>query len=86
MVDLKTQFESAAQEAQRLSKKPDNDTLLRLYALYKQATIGNATGKRPGFTDPVGRAKFDAWEKIKGMTAEQAMQKYIELVNQLKSS
>ncbi|MBP1700969.1 MAG: putative acyl-CoA-binding protein [Chloroflexi bacterium] len=86
MVDLKTQFESAAQEAQRLPKKPDNDTLLRLYALYKQATIGNATGKRPGFTDPVGRAKFDAWEKIKGMTAEQAMQKYIELVNQLKSS
>jgi len=86
MVDLKTQFESAAQEAQRLPKKLDNDTLLRLYALYKQATIGNATGKRPGFTDPVGRAKFDAWEKIKGMTAEQAMQKYIELVNQLKSS
>lgn len=86
MVDLKTQFESAAQEAQHLPKKPDNDTLLRLYALYKQATIGNATGKRPGFTDPVGRAKFDAWEKIKGMTAEQAMQKYIELVNQLKSS
>jgi len=86
MVDLKTQFESAAHEAQRLPKKPDNDTLLRLYALYKQATIGNATGKRPGFTDPVGRAKFDAWEKIKGMTAEQAMQKYIELVNQLKSS
>lgn len=86
MVDLITQFESAAQEVQRLSKKPDNDTLLRLYALYKQATIGNATGKRPGFTDPVGRAKFDAWGKIKGMTAEQAMQKYIELVNQLKSS
>ena len=61
MDDLKTRFEAAAQEAQHLPKKPDNDTLLKLYALYKQATLGDATGKRPGFTDMVGRAKYDAW-------------------------
>jgi len=86
MPDLKAQFEDAAQEAQRLSKKPDNETLLKLYALYKQATAGDASGKRPGFTDPVGRAKYDAWDKVRGMTSEQAMQKYIELVGKLKST
>ena len=63
MSDLKTQFEKAAQEAQKLPKKPDNDTLLRLYALYKQATVGDVSGKRPGFMDMVGQAKYDAWAK-----------------------
>jgi diazepam-binding inhibitor (GABA receptor modulating acyl-CoA-binding protein) len=83
MSDLKGQFEKAAQEVQSLPKKPDNDTLLRLYALYKQATVGDAGGKRPGFTDPVGRAKYDAWEKIKGISKDQAMQQYIDLANKL---
>lgn len=83
MPDLKSQFEKAAQEVQGLPKKPDNDTLLRLYALYKQATAGDAGGKRPGFTDPVGRAKYDAWEKVKGLSQDQAMQQYVDLANKL---
>ena len=84
MSDLKTQFEKAAQEAQKLPKKPDNDTLLRLYALYKQATVGDVSGKRPGFMDMVGQAKYDAWVKVKGSSKDSAMQAYIDLVNKLK--
>ena len=84
MSDLKTQFEKAAQEAQKLPKKPDNETLLRLYALYKQATVGDVTGKRPGFMDMVGQAKYDAWAKVKGNSKDAAMQAYIDLVNKLK--
>ncbi len=84
MSDLKTQFEKAAQEAQKLPKKPDNDTLLRLYALYKQATVGDVSGKRPGFMDMVGQAKYDAWAKVKGSSKEAAMQSYVDLVNKLK--
>ena len=83
MPDLKSQFESAAQAVQRLPRKPDNETLLKLYALYKQSTAGDASGKRPGFTDPVGRAKYDAWDKLKGTSQDQAMQRYIDLVNTL---
>jgi diazepam-binding inhibitor (GABA receptor modulator, acyl-CoA-binding protein) len=84
MSDLKAQFETAAQEVQRLPKKPDNDTLLRLYAYYKQATTGDVTGKRPGFMDMVGQAKYDAWAKVKGTSKEAAMQAYIDLVAKLK--
>jgi len=83
MSDLISQFESAAQAVQHLPRKPDNETLLKLYALYKQSTVGDASGKRPGFTDPVGRAKYDAWEKFKGKSKEQAMHQYIDLVNTL---
>lgn len=83
MSDLRTQFENAAQAAQQLPKRPDNETLLTLYALYKQATAGDVSGKRPGFTDFVGRAKYDAWAKRKGMSKEAAMQAYIELVERL---
>jgi diazepam-binding inhibitor (GABA receptor modulator, acyl-CoA-binding protein) len=85
MSDLKTQFETAAQEAQKLPKKPDNETLLRLYAYYKQATVGDVSGKRPGFMDMVGQAKFDAWSKVKGTSKEAAMQAYVDLVNKLKA-
>jgi len=84
MTDLKAQFEAAAQEAQNLAKKPDNQTLLKLYALYKQASSGDVLGKRPGFTDMVGRAKYDTWKKVKGMSQEDAMQAYISLVEKLK--
>ena len=80
MSDLRTQFETAAKEAQTLPKRPDNDTLLKLYALYKQATAGDASGSRPGFTDFVGRAKYDAWAALKGMSPETAMQAYVDLV------
>ena len=84
MSDLKSQFEAAAAAAQSLPSKPSNENLLKLYALYKQATGGDVTGSRPGFTDMVGRAKFDAWAKVKGTSVEAAQQAYVDLVEQLK--
>jgi acyl-CoA-binding protein len=84
MSDLLAQFDAAAKAAQNLPSRPDNDTLLQIYALYKQATVGDVTGSRPGFTDLVGRAKYDAWAKIKGTAKDQAMQDYIALVERLK--
>jgi len=83
MSDLQAQFEKAAQQVQQLSSRPDNDTLLELYALYKQATQGDITGKRPGFTNPVGRAKHDAWAKMKGTSTDEAMKAYIDLAQRL---
>ncbi len=83
--DIQSQFEAAAAQAKNLSRRPDNDTLLQLYALYKQATSGDVSGKRPGFTDPVGRAKYDAWTKLQGKTQTEAMKEYIQLVNRLKT-
>ena len=85
MSDLKSQFETAAADAQKLSMRPDNNTMLQLYALYKQATAGNVTGSRPGFTDPVGRAKYDAWAKMRGKSPDWAMQEYVKLVERLKA-
>ncbi|MGD2156209.1 MAG: acyl-CoA-binding protein [Anaerolineales bacterium] len=84
MSNLQSNFENAAQEAQQLSERPDNDTLLKLYALYKQATIGNVKGNRPGFTDFVGRSKYDAWAKLRNKSMEWAMEEYIKLVEDLK--
>jgi acyl-CoA-binding protein len=84
MADLKTRFEAAAREAQRLPKRPDSDTLLKLYALYKQATVGDVSGQRPGITDFVGRAKHDAWAALKGTSKKDAMQEYIDVVESLK--
>jgi acyl-CoA-binding protein len=84
MSELQTQFETAAQEVQQLSRKPDDQTLLKLYALYKQATMGDVQGSRPGFMDMAGRFKYDAWAKLKGMSTDQAMQGYVDLVEQLK--
>jgi acyl-CoA-binding protein len=85
MVDLKSRFEAAAKIAQSLPKRPSNETLLQLYAYYKQATVGDVSGKRPGFTDVVGRAKYDAWAGHKGMSSAEAMQAYIDLVETLKT-
>jgi len=84
MADLKAQFEQAVAESKQLPEKPDNMTLLKIYALYKQATAGDVEGKRPGFTDMVGRAKFDAWDALKGKSSEEAMQEYIDLIESLK--
>lgn len=84
MSKLKTQFEAAAADSKKLKERPSNDVMLQLYSLYKQATEGDCTGKRPGFTDMVGRAKFDAWAAIKGTAANDAMQKYVDLVKSLK--
>lgn len=84
MSDLKARFEQAVTESKQLPEKPDNMTLLKIYALYKQATVGDVEGKRPGFTDMVGRAKWDAWNELQGKGQEDAMQEYIDLIEGLK--
>ncbi len=84
MSDLKAKFEQAVAASKNLSERPDNATLLKLYALYKQATTGDVDGKRPGFTDMVGRAKWDAWNEIKGEAKDDAMKQYIALIDDLK--
>ncbi|RFF28685.1 MULTISPECIES: acyl-CoA-binding protein [unclassified Wenzhouxiangella] len=85
MSDLETRFKQAADDAQNLDQRPDNDTLLKLYALYKQGSKGDVSGEKPGFFDFVGVAKYEAWEKLQGMDADEAKQKYIDLVESLKS-
>ena len=81
--DLQAQFDRAAVAAQNLPQRPSNDDMLQLYAHYKQATKGDVSGSRPGFTDFVGRAKYDAWAKLKGQSAAQAQASYIALVQKL---
>lgn len=83
MSDLKANFEKAAEDVQQLSEKPDNNTLLKLYSLFKQGMEGDVSGKRPGLTDFRGRAKYDAWAKLKGTTKDKAMEEYIALVASL---
>ena len=83
MTELEAQFQAAAQQAQQLPARPDNETLLQLYALYKQATVGDASGKRPGRFDLVGRAKYDAWSNLTGLSRTDAMQRYVDLVDRL---
>ena len=82
---LQAQFESAAQAATSLPTRPNNETMLRLYALFKQAKSGDATGNRPGMFDMVGRAKYDAWAALKGTPRETAMRDYVALVESLKA-
>ena len=84
MSDLKSRFEQAQADSKNLSERPDNATLLQIYALYKQASEGDASGKRPGFTDMVGRAKWDAWNEVKGQSGDVAMQGYVDLIEALK--
>ena len=84
MADLKKRFEQAVADSKSLPEKPDNQTLLQIYSLYKQATAGDVEGKRPGFTDMVGRAKWDAWNTLKGKSADAAMQEYVDLIEGLK--
>ena len=84
MADLKAAFESAVAGSKNLSERPDNATLLKIYALYKQATAGDNTEKKPGFGDMVGRAKWDAWSEIKGTSGEDAMKQYVALIEDLK--
>lgn len=83
MSDLQTRFEAAVADSRELSERPDNATLLKIYALYKQATAGDVQGDKPGMTDLVGRAKWDAWNGLKGVTKDDAMQRYIELIDSL---
>jgi diazepam-binding inhibitor (GABA receptor modulator, acyl-CoA-binding protein) len=83
MADLKDAFEAAVANSKNLSERPDNGTLLKIYALYKQATAGDNAEKKPGFADMVGRAKWDAWNGFKGLTNDEAMQQYIDLIESL---
>ena len=84
MSTLDTQFQQAVADSKNLPERPDNATLLQIYALYKQASEGDVTDKRPGFTDMVGRAKWDAWNEVKGQSADEAKQAYVDLIESLK--
>jgi len=84
MASLQDRFAEAQEEVNRLAVRPDNQTMLRLYALYKQATKGDASGERPGGFDFVACAKFDAWSEVRGTSCDKAMQQYIDLVASLR--
>ncbi len=86
MSDLKHRFDAAAADSKNLSEDPGTDVKLKMYGLYKQAGSGDVTGSRPGFTDIVGRAKYDAWAALEGTRTEDAMQQYIDLVESLNVS
>ncbi|PIF28600.1 acyl-CoA-binding protein [Acidovorax sp. 56] len=83
MSDLNATFEAAVANSKNLAERPDNPTLLKIYALYKQATAGDNADKKPSFSDVVGRAKWEAWEKLKGTEADAAKQLYIDLITEL---
>ena len=83
MADVKKQFEAAAAAVLKAQKDPGNDMKLRLYASYKQATEGDVQGDKPGFTDFVNRAKYEAWAKLKGTSSEEAMKAYVKLVERV---
>ena len=84
MSDLQAAFDAAVKNSTSLSERPDNATLLKIYALYKQATEGDNEAKKPSFTDMVGRAKWDAWAKLEGTTPDEAKQQYIDLIESLR--
>jgi diazepam-binding inhibitor (GABA receptor modulating acyl-CoA-binding protein) len=83
-MSLQADFEQAVADSKNLSERPDNMTLLKMYALYKQGSLGDAQGERPGMTDFIARAKWDAWNELKGESQDGAMQKYLDLFNDLK--
>ena len=83
MTNLKAAFDAAVAGSKNLSDRPDNSTLLKIYALYKQGTAGDNTEKKPGFGDMVGRAKWDAWNGFKGTAKDDAMQQYVDLIESL---
>jgi diazepam-binding inhibitor (GABA receptor modulator, acyl-CoA-binding protein) len=82
-MDLSAKFEDAQARVKKLSKSPSNEDLLELYAFYKQATTGDVSGSRPGMFDLKGRAKFDAWTTKKGTSKDDAMSKYVAVVDRL---
>lgn len=83
-MSLQEQFEQTVAESKNLADRPDNMTLLKMYGLYKQGSNGDVQGERPGMTDFVARAKWDAWAAIKGLPQEEAQQQYIDLIAELK--
>jgi diazepam-binding inhibitor (GABA receptor modulator, acyl-CoA-binding protein) len=83
MSDLNADFEAAVANSKKLSQRPDNATLLKIYGLYKQATLGDVAEKKPGFGDMIGRAKWDAWNACKGTSGDDARQQYVDLIQSL---
>ena len=83
MSDLKAAFDKAMADSKNFSERPDNATLLKIYALYKQGSTGDNAEKKPGFGDMVARAKWDAWAKLKGTSQGAAMQQYVDLITEL---
>jgi diazepam-binding inhibitor (GABA receptor modulator, acyl-CoA-binding protein) len=83
MADITAQFEAAVASSKALTERPDNSTLLKIYGLYKQATEGDNGEKKPGFSDMVGRAKWEAWDSVRGIAGTAAMQQYVELIASL---
>jgi acyl-CoA-binding protein len=83
MADLKAQFEQAQKDVNTLTRRPSNEDFLFLYSHFKQANVGDVKGDRPGMLDMVGRAKYDAWAKLKGLKPDPAMQKYVDKVDGL---
>ena len=83
MADVKKQFEAAAAAVLKAGKDPGSDLKLKLYAHFKQATEGDVAGEKPGFTDFVNRAKYEAWAKLRGMNADEAMKAYVKLVDRV---
>ncbi len=86
MSDLKARFDEAVANSKTLSERPDNQTLLKIYSLFKQATEGDNEDAKPGFSDIVARAKWDAWKKLEGTSADEAMQQYIDLIEELRQA
>jgi acyl-CoA-binding protein len=84
MSDLQQQFDAAVAQSKQLPERPDNNTLLKLYALFKQGTNGDAEGERPGMSDFIARAKYDAWAAVAGTSREDAMRQYVDLIDSLK--
>ena len=83
-MSLQEQFQQAQAESKNLPERPDNMTLLKIYALFKQGSSGDVQGERPGMTDFVARAKYDEWDALKGTSQDDAMQQYIDLIEELK--
>lgn len=83
MSDLNEKFQQAAVDVKTLTSRPSNEDMLALYANFKQASSGDVAGKRPGMLDMVGRAKYDAWASLKGVSSDDAKQTYIDTVNRL---
>ncbi|HUS25412.1 MAG TPA: acyl-CoA-binding protein [Candidatus Binatia bacterium] len=83
MSETKSQFDQAQKDVKTLTQRPGNDDMLFLYSHFKQATEGDVKGSRPGMLDMVGRAKYDAWAKVKGVSSDDAMKRYVQKVKSL---
>ena len=85
-MDIDQEFLKAQADSKELPERPDSATLLKLYALFKQGSSGDVTGERPGATDFVARAKWDAWQQLSGTSAEDAKRQYVNLIEELKDA